>query len=86
MAKAQKRASAKSRSEEIDRGVSSPQQEALSGSNGLQFKIKLPKHYRTCHLFDGSIATDIYLRPSEVHGRNGKYVITNKTNLSRELH
>jgi len=83
MGKAQKRVSAKSRSEEIDTALSSPGQETLSEPDGVQFKIELPKHYRTCHLFDGSIATDIYLRPSGVPSRNGKDGIANKANLSR---
>ena len=83
MGKVQKRVSAKLRSEELDNTSSSPEQEALSGPNGVQFKIELPKHYRTCHLFDGSIATAIYLRPSDVPGRNGKDGIANKANLSR---
>lgn len=83
MAKAQKRVSIKSRSEEIDRALSSPEPEAASESNRVQFKIELPKHYRTCHLFDGSIATTIYLCPSGVHGRNGKDAVANKANLSR---
>jgi len=72
MAKGQKRVGAKSRSEEIIRVLYSPDQEALSEHDEVQFKIELPKHYRTCHLFDGSIATAIYLRPSGVQGRNGK--------------
>ena len=83
MTKAQKRVNAKSRSEGMDSVVSSPEQEASSESDGLQFKIKLPRPYRTCHLFDGSIATTIYLRPSGIQGRNGKYTVANKANLSR---
>ena len=65
MAKAQKRISVKSRSEEIDRVLSAPEpEEAPSEPNRVQFKIELPKHYRTCHLFDGSIATAIYVCPA----------------------
>jgi len=77
MAKVQKRVSAKSRSEEIARVLSSPEQDALAECNGVQFKIELPKPYRTCHLFDGSIATAIYLRPSGLQIRNGKDGVAN---------
>lgn len=83
MAKGQKRVNDKSRSEEMESVVSSPEPEASAETDGLQFEIKLPKHYRTCHLFDGSIATAIYLRPSGVPGRNGKYTVANKADLSR---
>lgn len=83
MAKAQKRSNGKSRSEEMDRVLSSPEPEALSEPDRVQFKINLPKHYRTCHLFDGSIATTIYLRPSWVQGRNGKEAVANKADLPR---
>jgi hypothetical protein len=83
MGKAQKRVSAKSRSQEIDRVLSSLEPEPQFDSNGVEFKIELPKHYRTCHLFDGSIATAIYLRPSAVQGRNGKDGFANKVNLPR---
>jgi hypothetical protein len=72
MAKGQKRVSAKSRSEEIARALYLPDQQALVECGEVQFKIELPKHYRICHLFDGSIATTIYLRPRGVQGRNGK--------------
>ena len=77
MAKGQKRVSAKSRSEEIAKVLSSPEQDALSECDGVQFKIELPKPYRTCHLFDGSIAKAIYLRPSAIQGRNGKDGLAN---------
>lgn len=83
MAKAQKRVHAKSRSEEMVRVLSSPDQDTVSGPDGVQFKISLPKPYRTCHLFDGSIATTIYLRPSWVQDRDGKEVAANKANLPR---
>lgn len=83
MARGQKRVNAKSRSEEMESLISSLEHEASAETDGLQFKIKLPKPYRTCHLFDGSIATAIYLRPSGVQGRNGKYTVANKANLSR---
>ena len=83
MAKAQKRVSVRYRSEEIDTVLFSPELEAPSEPNREQFKIELPKHYRTCHLFDGSIATTIYLCPSGLHGRNGKDAVANKANLPR---
>jgi len=83
MGKAQKRVSAKSRPQEIDRVLASLEPEPQSDPNGVEFKIELPKHYRTCHLFDGSIATAIYLRPSAVQGRNGKDGLANKVNLPR---
>lgn len=83
MAKGQKRGSAKSRSEEMARVSDSLEEEPLSERDGVQFKIELPKHYRTCHLFDGSIAKAIYLRPSGVQGRNGKDGITNKASVPR---
>ena len=83
MGKAQKRVSAKSRSREIDRLLSSLEPEPQSDPNGVEFKIELPKHYRICHLCDGSIATAIYLRPSAVQSRDGKDGIANKVNLPR---
>ena len=81
MGKAQKRVSAKSRSQETDRVLSSLEPEP--DSNGVEFRIELPKHYRTCHLCDGSVATAIYFRPSGVPGRNGKDGIAHKINFSR---
>jgi hypothetical protein len=79
MAKGQKRA----RSEEMVRVSDSPEEELLSERDGVQFKIELPKHSRTCHLFDGSIAKAIYLRPSGVQGRNGKDGVPNKPSAPR---
>ena len=81
MVKGQKRGSTKPRSAEIARVLSSPEQEA-SERNGVEFKIKLPKHYRTCHLFDGSIAKAIYLRPSGVPGRSDDDGIANNDSVS----
>lgn len=83
MGKAQKRVSAKSRSQEIDSVLSSLEPEPQSDPNRVEFKIELPKHYRACHLCDGSVATAIYFRPSAVQGRNGKDGMANKVNLPR---